>query len=174
MRFLSSTSDKPVYQRKALEVKDTDLSSEYLETIRQSHDPSLHLKTIEDELKSTIGKALGRQGEKVLQAVRDMNAEFERYQQATDVRLIKESVQRYNDHRARALQARWELLVHRQAAGFIVDNHSTVMRHFPIPQALPENGHDGTDARESSTPRTEEPRTNSGQLDWWRRVGRWK
>ena len=52
-------------------------NNKYLEHIREVHDPSQHLKTIEDELKGTIGKALGKQGEKVLQALCDFMQRFE-------------------------------------------------------------------------------------------------
>jgi hypothetical protein len=53
--------------------------------MRDLHDPSLHVKTIEDELKGTIGKALGRQGEKVLMYARRMHAERERYEELSSL-----------------------------------------------------------------------------------------
>jgi hypothetical protein len=53
---------------------------------------------------------------------------------------LQQCIKRYNQYRQDAIHARWELLVHRQAAGFIVHNHEYVMKHYPIPAAfvLPE------------------------------------
>ena len=64
------------WQRGAKLVKNTDTTSnKYLEHIRQTHDPALHLKTLEDELKGTMGPALGKQGEKVLNILNQMHEE---------------------------------------------------------------------------------------------------
>lgn len=117
------------WERGAIAVKNTDVSNPYLEAIRDTHDPSLHLKTIEDELKGTIGKALGKQGDKIFHAVYRMNEEFKVYQEELDKNEtidhpnVQASAKRYNELRKQAIHARWELMVHRQAAGFIVNNH---------------------------------------------------
>ena len=50
-----------------------------MESIRKIHDPSQHVKTIEDELKATIGEALGKQGQKILLAVQRVERELEEY-----------------------------------------------------------------------------------------------
>ena len=67
------------WERGAIAVKNIDVTNPYLESIRDTHDPSLHLKTIEDELKGTIGKALGKQSEKILLQVRLMSTEYQNY-----------------------------------------------------------------------------------------------
>ena len=59
---------------------NTTVENKYLEHIREVHDPSQHLKTIEDELMGTIGKALGKQGQKILLHARQMEKERARYQ----------------------------------------------------------------------------------------------
>jgi len=61
-------------------VQNTTVENKYLEHIREVHDPSQHLKTIEDELKGTIGKALGKQGQKILLYARLMEEERTRYE----------------------------------------------------------------------------------------------
>jgi len=53
-------------------VENTKVDNQYLEHIREVHDPSLQLKTLEDELKRTIGGALGKQGEKIVSSIRKM------------------------------------------------------------------------------------------------------
>ena len=140
------------WERSAVLVKNTDISNPYLEAIRDTHDPTMHLKTIEDELKGTIGKALGKQGDKIFNAVARMNEEFKVYEElleqyeTTDHPSVEESARRYNSIRKEAVQYRWELMVHRKAAGFIVNNHRYVMEHYPISEALPVSTSDETKA----------------------------
>jgi hypothetical protein len=102
-----------VWERMAVAVKlvDQDTSS-YIETIRATHDPALHIKTVEEELKGTIGKALGRQGEKVLHAMRLMEQELKNYESllkrySADHRHLEitQSANTYNEYRKQALQA---------------------------------------------------------------------
>ena len=176
------------WQRGARLVKNPKVENEYMDHIRDIHDPSLHLKTIEDELMGTIGKALGKQGEKINMYRRAMAQEYQRYQEVLSnieeegcneehstksQRLLLESAQKFNQYRKDAIQARWELMVHRQAAGFLVNNHKFVMEKFPIVEALPEDEvSTGEDMEPKST--APPPKTFGDQLDWWQRVGRWR
>lgn len=124
-------------------VKNVEMEkNKYLDTIRKSHDPSQHIKTIEDELKETIGKALGRQSDKLLMYMRAMDQEKQHYEQLlkghhSNSRVVLECAEKYNAYRKECLTARWELMVHRQAVGFIVDNHKFVVSKFPIGDPLP-------------------------------------
>jgi hypothetical protein len=101
---------------------------------------------------------------------------------------LHKSVERYNALRQLALTARWELMVQRQAAGLVVNNHAHVTRHYPIPAALPlpsssssENFLDDAPppllaaaAAAAAEPPPEAPLPAQKALDWWQRVGRWK
>ena len=156
-------------------VKNISVENQYLEHIREVHDPSQHLKTIEDELRGTIGKALGKQGQKILSAVRLMDQEFQKYQElleqdAPSSKLVA-CAKQHNIHRKQAMQARWELTVHRQAVGFVVGNHKFVQEKFPIGEQLPEE-------MDPSSEETEEevvPKKQfSDQLEWWQKIGRWR
>jgi hypothetical protein len=181
IRFLSSstTSKSTSWERNARLVKDTNIkNNKYLDHIRESHDPALHLKTLEDEIRGTMGKALGKQGDKILSALRRMQQQRDEYDDlvhhqqvpVTAARVV-ECAQRHNEYRKEAITARWELVVHRQAVGMIVNNHKFVHDTFPIDEALPV--HDG----ETSV---EEKKTDTGkkkfgdQLEWWQSVGRWR
>ena len=168
---------------KGTERPNTNNNNNYIEVIRETHDPSRHLKTIEDELIGTIGAALGRQGEKIKSAMQLMEREFQTYQQLvssqnppSDPVKVRQSAQAFNAFRDQAVKARWELMVHRQAAGFLVNNHEYVMKHFPIPEALPITGQvQCSDKKSSSEPSySSEKQQLSGQLDWWQRIGRWR
>jgi len=142
------------WERSAHLVKNISVTNQYLEHIRESHDPSLQLKTIEDELKGTIGKALGKAGEKVTRAIRSMEEQKFLYDKWVQTHLqdhtnrhtdtlgnerheeIELIVTRYNEFRKQAIQARWELTVHRQAIGFTVNNQKTVADIFRIDDPL--------------------------------------
>lgn len=198
LRYLSSSSSSTngkdgtgggtVWERQAVSIKNTDLNSNYLEAMRAEHDPSLHIKTIEDELKGSIGKALGRQGDKILRAVQRMHQEHQIYhdavQQQQCVRTRQRAAKNYNRHRQEALQARWELTVHRQAAGFIVNNHNYVQQQYPIAPKLPEaaeeingGGGDATKEQKDDADAEKQPKKKkqfTDQLDWWQRIGRWR
>lgn len=173
-------------------MKDTDMVNPYLERVRSEVvDPSLHLKTIEDELCGAIGKALGRQGEKVSFAICEMKEAHKNYLACIDTQSYDGALQYsylHNDARKRAVQARWELLVHRQAVGFTVDNHSVVHKMFPIGDALPVNiqeiretissqgGYIGETMQMKSDAEQKDSTKKAwgDQLSWWERVGRWK
>mmetsp|Transcript_2826 Transcript_2826/g.8124 ORF Transcript_2826/g.8124 Transcript_2826/m.8124 type:complete len:215 (+) Transcript_2826:135-779(+) len=162
-------------------VKNTKVENQYVEHIREIHDPSMHIKTIEDELKGTIGKALGKQGEKVLMYMRAMEQQQKEY-----LRLLEETgdptdpavekcVEKHNEYRNDCVKARWELIVHRQAVGFIVGNHKFVMEKFPIGDALPtaeQLVNRQTEGEETSE--KPKPKQFTDQLDWWQRIGRWR
>ena len=218
--FVSQRGPRTVWERGARQVKDTTNAdrtlgeiehSSYMKRIRESHDPTLHLKTLEDELKSTIGQALRKQADKILYEAAHMEREYESYvkilqdarrsassdrdcspESSESIRIrpcqetrrrLDEVVEKYNGHRSRALQARWELIVHRQAAGFLVNNHNVVTQTFPIKNALPEPCWEGespeselaSNGIEQEPSRHEESGTRiPDQLDWWQRIGRWR
>jgi hypothetical protein len=157
-------------------VKNISVENQYLEHIREVHDPSQHLKTIEDELRGTIGKALGKQGQKILSAVRLMEQEYQNYQQLIETGAssskIVAAAKQHNKHRKQAIQARWELMVHRQAVGFVVGNHQFVQEKFPIGEELPEEMEGGSEgeSEEEAVPRKQ----FSDQLEWWQKIGRWR
>lgn len=177
---------KRTWERSAKLVKNTDsFNNPYLDKIRsETVDPELQIKTIEDELCGAIGKALGKQGDKILNAMREMDEHKIRYDQLLSEELVHEAVdfaKRYNDARERAIKARWELLVHRQAVGFTIGNHSYVHNTFRIPNALsskledlvPNGSMQQNNSAEEVVPEQEKKQFGD-QLDWWQRIGRWK
>jgi hypothetical protein len=211
-RLLSSSSSsftvnqptKPTqsWERGAKMVKSTEKNNLYLEQIRESHDPSMQLKTLEDELKQTMGKALGKQGEKINRALLLVLEERKKIEtilsrSSTDKLCINDddvprmneetkkdiyfAVERYNRYIKDAEKARWELLVHRQAIGFITQNHRFVHDTFPIPDKikLPNNlgaFQNSTDDKASKKIELKEAvsRNFGDQLDWWEKIGRWR
>jgi hypothetical protein len=216
------------WQRGAVQVKNTDLRNPYLDAIRRTHDPIQHIRTVEEELKGTIGRALGKQGDKILLAVQCMEEQWHEYERLLSLRLehhqgrgvtatgstsnsstmtmlqdrnedellLHETVRRYNHYRDQALTARWELTVHRQAAGCIVGNHQYVMQAYPIGAELDvtttaghpqqpaisgtSNNSDATTAAAAVVqppvppPPQQKKKRFTDQLEWWQTIGRWK
>jgi hypothetical protein len=127
----------------------------YLQRVQSTlvTDPVLHpVRSIEQEIQEIIGQALGKQGQKVTLALTRLQNSFHqyescliRYNKEKELRSpgdtarseLEQAIQTYNAQRQKAIQVRWELLVHRQAAGFIVKNHEYVTKFYPIPPALP-------------------------------------
>jgi hypothetical protein len=104
-------------------------------------------------------------------------------------RQLEEIAARHNQHRTRAIRLRWELIVHRQAAGFLVSNHNVVTQTFPIGRALPTcleeleaandvhelvSAHPVSSKLEQPTRQVVSPPRIPDQLDWWQRIGRWR
>lgn len=193
LRFLGYSAKGPssptaTWKRAAVRVKTTDkeTNNPYLDLIRDTHDPSMHIKTIEEELQSSIGKALGKQGQKIILYMQLMHQDYQKYEslllqqrqvaeddwQTIQKELTKTALA-YNQHRKHAIQARWELMVHRQAAGMIVNNHQHVIEHYPIAKALPTENDRVITSPEEESEKTKEKKFGD-QLDWWQRVGRWK
>ena len=208
---IPSQATSKSWERGAKLVKsNTTTDNQYLEHIREEHDPSLQLKTIEDELRGTMGRALGKQGEKIINSLNSMQQEKEKYNEilfsslkhdnddglpsdkkvedidkfnALSLSLQKEVciiTTRYNDCRDQALKSRWELLVHRAAVGFVVNNTKFVEGKFPIPDRLCSYGdvdeHDLNISDQTNVTKSEVgvTRTFTDQRDWWDLVGRWK
>jgi hypothetical protein len=85
-----------------------------------------------------------------------------------DTAALEEIAATYNELREQALKSRWELMVHRQAAGFIVNNHEDVAQHHPIKAKLTvDNGGDGTSSAVEGKA-AKKPKFGD-QLDWWRK-----
>ena len=173
--FSNSSKGTTSWERSAKLVKNTNVTNQYLEHIRDTHDPSIHIKTMEDELRGSMGKALGKQGEKINIALHQMQLEYTNYTTTSSENNKRNAAIRYNEYRNQAIKARWELLVHRQAVGFIVGNHTHVTNTFPIPDALPIPNTE-KEKQEDVVTQTNEPnqQTFGTQLDWWQQIGRWK
>jgi ribosome-binding ATPase YchF (GTP1/OBG family) len=176
-----STTDTTLksWERSARAVKNTDKTNKYLEHIRQEHDPALHIKTLEDELRGTMGKALGKQGRKVLRNIEAMKRQADKYQHLIahggSIQEIRECVQLHNQFRKDAHHARWELMVQRQAVGFLVNNQKYVHSMYPIDEALPmPNEEEGTMVEKEHKEIDSNDAKFGNQLDWWQRVGRWR
>mmetsp|Transcript_2837 Transcript_2837/g.5910 ORF Transcript_2837/g.5910 Transcript_2837/m.5910 type:complete len:249 (-) Transcript_2837:728-1474(-) len=187
----TSTASPPVgvpsrttsWERSASLVKNTDVKGDYVEHIRNIHDPSQHIKTLEEEIMGAMGQALGKQDVKVAAAINAMEKELNLYTSLVnedadgkESASANESARRYNRLREDAKKLRWELLVHRQAIGFTVQNHKVVHDMYPIGDSLSvmEAGESTLLSRETAKGTGDGKKVFGDQLDWWENIGRWK
>lgn len=165
---------------------------EYMDRISSMHDPSMHVKTLEDEIRGSMGKALGKQSMKIQHYLNLMKQERDKYEklaktienllptQLDDMkRTLREIAIKHNEFHEEAHKARWELIVHRQAVGFLVRNHEIVLEKYPIGDKIPDLPKNCIDDQHSSNRAVDENKSKSDiplstQLDWWQRIGRWK
>mmetsp|Transcript_30676 Transcript_30676/g.47439 ORF Transcript_30676/g.47439 Transcript_30676/m.47439 type:complete len:238 (-) Transcript_30676:108-821(-) len=171
------------WERSASLVKNTDTKGDYVEHIRNIHDPSQHIKTLEEEIMGAMGQALGKQDVKVAAAIHAMEKELNLYTSLVNedadgkkLAITNESARRYNNLRENAKKLRWELLVHRQAIGFTVQNHKVVHDMYPIGDSLSviEAGESTLLSGETVKGTGDGKKVFGDQLDWWENIGRWK
>jgi uncharacterized membrane-anchored protein YhcB (DUF1043 family) len=144
----------------------------------------------------SIGSALGKQSGKIMNFTALMEKELEKYNDvlqqqhqqtangtdgtigADTAVLLEEIAAKYNELREHALKSRWELTVHRQAAGFIVNNYQDVDKYHPIGAKLtvdkPVRVDDGVDGSTAEADEKPAEKKFGDQLDWWQEIGRWR
>ena len=105
----------------------------------------------------------------ILEQLEEMEQTDSQQRKKLQERLLKHA-QQHNEYRKNCEKARWELIVHRQAVGFIVGNHKYVTEKFPIAEALPEEGI----TKEEETAKPKPKKVFGDQLDWWQKIGRWR
>jgi hypothetical protein len=100
-------------------------------------------KELQDEIMGEMAQALGNTAGKLQAAIaeaeqaKDTVLEIEQQLRGEQKRQQLEiGIAVYQEARAKAMRRRHNLLVHRQACGFKVNNHSTVYRYYPIPPKM--------------------------------------
>ena len=129
---------------------------------------------MEEELHGAVAESLGRSADKVKIAMEDCKrwAEEARRLEAEGLGGVEEVLGRYNEARGRMERRRWELIVQRQACGFVIDNYEAIYKLFPIPDKM-EVGEVRGEVRRVEGKEGKEKKA-MGQLSWWQSIGRWK
>jgi hypothetical protein len=114
-------------------VNDGIAQTEYMKLVQTKADPTMHIKTIEDELMDAVAGALKKTADKVqtsITAVQETLDEMESRGMRNDADLIAQ----YKHRVVQAERMRLELIIHRQACGFQINNHAHVNKLFIIPK----------------------------------------
>ena len=98
----------------------------------------LNMSLLEDELRGEMAVVLGRMDAKLKEKMKIMEeANSQVYavlaRPFRDVPALLEVVKIFNDAQEQAYQARLDLIVQRQSAGFVQNNYHLIMQRYPIP-----------------------------------------
>ena len=134
---------EPAWKKLVLELRSSDYKSPYLDRLRARFSASSQADLAREVLQE-MASALGRAEAKVEAAIvrldlgsRSIDAMLDRTDRDAAWRTeLNDRIGAFNREREVALQARWELLVHREALGFRRNEELTTDYPIPPPRAL--------------------------------------
>ena len=97
---------------------------------------------LQEEILGEMAQALGTTADKLKVAIREVQSAAERVQKIDREdrpdrqQRLNKILEEYQKARVSARNRRQNLLIHRQACGFVVDNHKVVYKHYPIPPKM--------------------------------------
>jgi hypothetical protein len=113
-------------------LQDRGYESPYLDRLRRRLDPEQAQATLEQEIVQEIAAALGRAAAKLDHALLRLELAGKDLDAATDDAERAECAARFEELRGQALQARHELLIHREAVG--IRRNEILDALYPIPR----------------------------------------
>lgn len=113
------------------ELTDSGYQSPYLDRLRQRLDVEQAHATLEQEIVAEIAAALGRTAAKLDHALLRLEVAGRELGRAADPAACAEAAARFETLRRDALQARHELLIHREAVG--IRRNELLGTLYPIP-----------------------------------------
>jgi hypothetical protein len=113
------------------ELKDTGYESPYLDRLRARLDPSEAVARLEAEIVQEMAQALGRTGDRLNYALLRLELAARAIDEAPDEGTRADRVRAFNALRAEALDARRNLLIHREAIG--IRRNKLLDELYPIP-----------------------------------------
>ncbi len=126
------------WKRLAGEVADVRIDAERIGRLRARIDSSGGVDAVEEELKRECASALGRAEDKVLAALKELEALGRAVDDAETMprddmweARVDERVEAFNLQRKAADRLLWELRIHREAIG--VRRHDILARVYPLP-----------------------------------------
>lgn len=116
----------------------SDKVSKHIESLKSSYDPSDHITKLEEELCEEMAAALGRSGSKCdhyYNALMKMEKYCEDTLQSSNFTTNEKMqvINNFNELLVKARNAREELIIHRQAIGFVWRNQKIVEDQYPMP-----------------------------------------
>ncbi len=110
------------------------VESPYLDRLRTRLDPARVVSDVQREILSEMAQALGRSEENLERALLELDVIAHRIRAlgaSPDPRDLEALERQFDAQRARCLERRWELEVHREALGMY--HHEALDRLHPIP-----------------------------------------
>jgi len=113
------------------ELKDTGYESPYLDRLRARLDPSEAVARLETEIVQEMAQALGRTGDRLNYALLRLELAARAIDEAPDEGARADRIRAFNALRVEALEARRNLLIHREAIG--IRRNKLLDELYPIP-----------------------------------------
>jgi hypothetical protein len=127
---------QPRWQRLVRELQDRGFESLYLDRLRSRIDVEQAQTELEQEIRYEMACALGRAEEKLNLALLRLELAHAEIEAAGTLAERKRLVRSYNQLRERAVQARFDFMVHREAVG--IRRNDVLESLYPIPKRRPE------------------------------------
>lgn len=121
----------PPWQKLVRELRDEGYQSPYLDRLRQRLDVYQAEEQLEKEIVREMATALGRAEEKLLVALLEVERAGRALDGAREESVRRSLTARFNELRLRALAARHELLIHREAIG--IRQNRILEALYPVP-----------------------------------------
>jgi hypothetical protein len=128
---MQTSMRQPPWKALVLKLQDQGYESPYLDRLRRRLDPEQAQASLEKEIVQEIAAALGRTAAKLDLALLRLELAGKELDAAIDVTERDACAVRFDARRAEALQARHELLIHREAVG--IRRNDILETLYPIP-----------------------------------------
>ncbi|QDG53597.1 hypothetical protein FIV42_23485 [Persicimonas caeni] len=125
---------EPPWKRLVERLKAEDFESTYLDRLDRRLSIAAGSNTLEKEIIEEMAYALTKSGDKINVALLELDVLRRDYDNASDPAERARLADGFNEKRREAMRARWELMVHREALGFL--RHDGIEEDFPIPPQL--------------------------------------
>ena len=119
------------WTRLVRELKDTGFESPYLDRLRARLDPAEAMSRLETEIVQEMAQALGRTEDKLNYALLRLELAGREVDAAPDEAERAARVRTFNARRAEALDARRNLVIHREAIG--IRRNKVLEDLYPVP-----------------------------------------
>jgi len=126
------------WQTLVRQLTDAGYESPYLDRLRARVDPAQAQDTLEQEIIREMASALGRAEDKLNAALLRLELAGRALAAAVDTGERRRCAVAFNAERTRALRARWELVIQREAVGLL--RNDVVDQFYPIPRAAQVEG----------------------------------
>lgn len=121
----------PPWKTLVRELSRSGFESPYLDRLKRKVDVELATEELEKEIVQEMASALGRAGDKVDYALLRLDLVADAIEKARTPHERRQKIARWNDLREEAIEARYELRIHREAVG--IRQNRVLESTYPIP-----------------------------------------
>lgn len=121
----------PPWKNLVRELSRSGFDSPYLDRLKKRVDVELATEELEKEIVQEMASALGRAGDKVDYALLRLDLVSQGIDEAPNPQERRRKIARWNELREEAIEARYELRIHREAVG--IRQNAVLEALYPIP-----------------------------------------